>query len=89
MKTTRWRCMILFGIAATLPKELAFADYATGLDEYQRGNFASAVHEWRMTAEHAIGLIVLPLQTGHQKTVANLKSCQTYNASNDLHLECY
>lgn len=41
-----WLSLIVVGIST-----LASADYEAGLDEYQRGHYASAIHEWRTAAE--------------------------------------
>ncbi|WP_083006951.1 SH3 domain-containing protein [Halomonas sp. GT] len=46
MRMLPWLSLIIVGIST-----LASADYEAGLDEYQRGHYASAIHEWRTAAE--------------------------------------
>lgn len=46
MRILPWLSLIIVGIST-----LAIADYEAGLSQYQRGHYASAIHEWRTAAE--------------------------------------
>lgn len=50
MRMLPWLSLVFVGIST-----LVSADYEAGLNEYQRGHYASAIHEWRTAAERGDG----------------------------------
>ncbi|MGM0915623.1 MAG: SH3 domain-containing protein [Pseudomonadota bacterium] len=49
------RAKIFLGVVLLSGSTLVYADYDAGLAEFQKRNFASAVHEWREAAEQGEG----------------------------------